>query len=153
MDTDGGEQIKKLAALHRSLISRLKDSVLQAAFDLNAAIADRVQNDGLSDTGAPFGTYAISTQRAKTRKRHDRTPFPLINFTDTGQMFNSVMPDIKQEGDTLVITLAAHGQDNVDKMGYMVDKFGSIIKPNKQELQDAVNDILKRMHKIINTSL
>lgn len=153
MATDGSEQINRLAALHKTLIARLKDSVLQAAFDLNAAIADRVQNDGLDDTGSPFGMYKQSTQKTKVRKRHDRSPFPLVNFTDTGQMFNSVKPDIKREGDTLVVTLSAHGQDNVDKMGYNVDRFGSIIKPSKAELQDAVNDILKRMQKIISASL
>lgn len=143
----------RLAALHKTFITKLKNSVIQAAFDLNAAIADRVQNDGVNDTGSPFGMYKQSTRRAKERKGHDRSPFPLVNFTDTGQMFNSVKPDIKTTGDVITITLSAHGKDNEDKMGYNVDRFGTIIKPSKQELENAITDIITRMKKIINTSL
>ena len=97
-----------------------------------------------------FGTYAYSTQKIKKRKGHDLTPFPHVNFTDTGQMFNDIKPQIlKVTSDSITIRIAPDKTENMTKLEDNVDRFGEILKLSKQERQDIEDDMNEAVTKKI----
>lgn len=150
----GTPQIERLAKVQKDFARMVVRATMQVANDLNAKIADRVQNEGKNAEGEDFGTYATMTQAIKKKKGHDRSPFPQINFTDTGQMFNSIRPVIKSRNkDEIVIEISANGSFNEFKMEKNVDRFGTIIEASPDELKEAFEDVGLKFGNILNSNL
>lgn len=139
---NGSPQIERLAKARINFAKLAVKAVMQVAIDLNAKIADRVQNEGKNAEGEDFGTYATMTQEYKKKKGHDLAPFPQVNFTDTGQMFNSIRPEIKKQSNSeIVVEISAHGAFNKFKMDKNADRFGTIIEASPDELKEAFEDV------------
>lgn len=150
--TNGENAIKRLGFVRNSIGRIVVDEIVQFASDLNASIQDRVINEGLDADGGNFGTYAAMTKRAKERKRHTQTPYPSINFVDTGQMLNSVRPKIeKVSNDKVVVSIGANGPANINKMKYNVKRFGTIIEPNDKEFSTTSDDLMTRINRKLNS--
>ena len=137
---------EQIANKFRFIINNLNKiivtEVMSVANDANAVITKRVQGTGKNDAGSDFGTYAYSTQKIKKRKGHDLPPFPHVNFTDTGQMFNDIKPQIlKVTSDSITIRIAPDKTENMTKLEDNVDRFGEILKLSKQERQDIEDDM------------
>ena len=145
---------EQIANKFRFIINNLNKiivtEVMSVANDANAVIAKRVQGTGKNDAGSDFGTYAYSTQKIKKRKGHDLTPFPHVNFTDTGQMFNDIKPQIlKVTSDSITIRIAPDKTENMTKLEDNVDRFGEILKLSKKERQDIEDDMNEAVTKKI----
>ena len=138
-----------LAKLPEALV---KESIILAS-DINATIADRVQNDGLNADGGTFGDYAASTRKKKKKKGQTSSPYPLINFTDTGLMFANIKPTVERKGTKVVITLKASNKAEIDKLRWNTDRFGEILEASKDEQDQLKKDIEKRYRKLLKSFL
>ena len=138
-----------LAKLPEALV---KESIILAS-DINATIADRVQNDGLNADGGTFGDYAASTRKQKVKKGQTSSPYPLINFTDTGLMFSNIKPTVERKGTKVVITLKASNKAEIDKLRWNTDRFGEILEASKDEQDQLKKDIEKRYRKLLKSFL
>ena len=100
---NGRSTIRKIDNALAKLPEALVKEALTLASDINATIADRVQNDGLNADGGTFGDYAASTRKQKVKKGQTSSPYPLINFklrwnTDR---FGEILEASKDEQDQL----------------------------------------------------
>ena len=138
-----------LAKLPEALV---KESIILAS-DINATIADRVQNDGLNADGGTFGDYAASTRKQKVKKGQTSSPYPLVNFTDTGLMFANIKPTVERKGTKVVITLKASNKAEIDKLRWNTDRFGEILEASKDEQDQLKKDIEKRYRKLLKSFL
>ena len=138
-----------LAKLPEALV---KESIILAS-DINATIADRVQNDGLNADGGTFGDYAASTRKQKVKKGQTSSPYPLINFTDTGLMFANIKHSVELKGTKVVITLKASNKAEIDKLRWNTDIFGEILEASKDEQDQLKKDIEKRYRKLLKSFL
>lgn len=150
MATDNGTAIiRKLDKAIANIQNGIVKEVLTIASDLNATIADRVQNDGENADGGSFGTYSPYTQKIKRAKQHTQSPFPLINFTDTGLMFANIKPTVERKGDIITVTIKASNKDEIDKLRKNTNRFGKIIEASKDEQLDIKSDIKIRVRKLL----
>ena len=157
MASDNGRStIRKIDNALAKLPEALVKEALTFALSINAAIADRVQNDGLNASGTLFGTYAPSTQKAKIKSGRKAPNFPIINFTDYGNMFSDIkanIDDVKRVGTKVVIKLAPTNKENIDKLRWNVDRFGEILEASQGEQDALKKDIEKRYRKLLKSFL
>ena len=150
---NGRSTIRKIDNALAKLPEALVKEALTLASDINATIADRVQNDGLNADGGTFGDYAASTRKQKVKKGQTSSPYPLINFTDTGLMFSNIKPTVERKGTKVVITLKASNKAEIDKLRWNTDRFGEILEASKQEQDNFKKDIEKRYRKLLKSFL
>lgn len=154
MASDNGRStIRKIDNALAKLPEALVKEALTLASDINATIADRVQNDGLNADGGTFGDYAASTRKQKVKKGQTSSPYPLINFTDTGLMFSNIKPTVERKGTKVVITLKASNKAEIDKLRWNTDRFGEILEASKDEQDQLKKDIEKRYRKLLKSFL
>ena len=154
MASDNGRStIRKIDNALAKLPEALVKEALTLASDINATIADRVQNDGQNTDGGTFGDYAASTRRQKVKKGQTSSPYPLINFTDTGLMFANIKPTVERKGTKVVITLKASNKAEIDKLRWNTDRFGEILEASKEEQDNFKKDIEKRYRKLLKSFL
>ena len=154
MASDNGRStIRKIDNALAKLPESLVKEALTLASDINATIADRVQNDGLNADGGTFGDYAASTRKQKVKKGQTSSPYPLINFTDTGLMFANIKPTVERKGTKVVITLKASNKAEIDKLRWNTDRFGEILEASKDEQDQLKKDIEKRYRKLLKSFL
>jgi len=121
--------------------------VLQLAADVNALRKSRVINDRVDHTGQSFGTYAPDTQAQKVKAGRDRSTggnplfdsgfgsldFPNYNFTDTGEMWRSVVPQLKQAtANEIIVRIQARGEKET-VMEILEAKYGPINQLSEAE--------------------
>lgn len=150
---NGRSTIRKIDNALAKLPEALVKEALTLASDINATIADRVQNDGLNADGGTFGDYAASTRKQKVEKGQTSSPYPLINFTDTGLMFANIKPSVERKGTKVVITLKASNKAEIDKLRWNTDRFGEILEASKEEQDNFKKDIEKRYRKLLKSFL
>jgi len=150
---NGRSTIRKIDNALAKLPEALVKEALTLASDINATIADRVQNDGLNADGGTFGDYAASTRKQKVKKGQTSSPYPLINFTDTGLMFSNIKPTVERKGTKVVITLKASNKAEIDKLRWNTDRFGEILEASKDEQDQLKKDIEKRYRKLLKSFL
>ena len=150
---NGRSTIRKIDNALAKLPEALVKEALTLASDINATIADRVQNDGLNADGGTFGDYADSTRKQKVEKGQTSSPYPLINFTDTGLMFANIKPTVERKGTKVVITLKASNKAEIDKLRWNTDRFGEILEASKDEQDQLKKDIEKRYRKLLKSFL
>ena len=154
MASDNGRStIIKIDNALAKLPEALVKEALTLASDINATIADRVQNDGLNADGGTVGDYAASTRKQKVEKGQTSSPYPLINFTDTGLMFANIKPTVERKGTKVVITLKASNKAEIDKLRWNTDRFGEILEASKDEQDQLKKDIEKRYRKLLKSFL
>ena len=81
------------------------------------------------------------------------SPYPLINFTDTGLMFSNIKPTVERKGTKVVITLKASNKAEIDKLRWNTDRFGEILEASKDEQDQLKKDIEKRYRKLLKSFL
>lgn len=150
MASDNGRSVlRKLDNAIANIQQGIVKEVISLAADINATIADRVQNDGENADGGHFGTYTPYTQKVKRAKNHTSGPFPLINFTDTGLMFSNIRPTVKRNGNIVTVTISASNKAEIDKLKHNTDRFGQIIEASKDEQSDLKKDIKSRVGQLL----
>ena len=150
---NGRATIRRIDNALAKLPEALVKEALTLASDINATIADRVQNDGLNADGGTFGDYATSTRKQKVKKGQTSSPYPLVNFTDTGLMFANIKPTVERNGDKVVITIKASNKAEIDKLRWNTDRFGDILETSEDEQDALKKDIDKRYRKLLKTFL
>lgn len=150
---NGRSTIRKIDNALAKLPEALVKEALTLASDINATIADRVQNDGQNADGGTFGDYAASTRKQKVKKGQTSSPYPLVNFTDTGLMFANIKPTVERKGTKVVITLKASNKAEIDKLRWNTDRFGEILEASKDEQDQLKKDIEKRYRKLLKSFL
>lgn len=138
---------------------------LTAGQDASALAIERVQNTGQSAVGGIFGIYAglnegvrvkdRSTARQKVLKGHTRTPYPSINFTDTGDMFRSTAPRLgRVTATTVEVIIEPADADRREVMAFHNERFennkGKIVALNENEQQILQEDHLQGVIDFIN---
>lgn len=145
------EATQRLRNCIRELSTQTAKVILIAASDMDASIQRRVRGSAIDDSGNPFGIYSAKTQAIKRRSGRKSASFPLINFEDTGRMWNNTKPTIiSEDAHSAKVEIKPQQSGEQEKMIKNVERFGLIIRPNKDELADAKRAIKAGITKIIN---
>ena len=146
---NGAQAIRNLDRLLVEFPAHLAREVVKVAFDYTALAKKRVQGSGLDEDEKPFGIYADSTQKYKERKNRTSTPFPYVNFTDTGAMLRNTRPVVEEiTKDQVVVRIAPTVNREIDKMRHLEESFGGIMKPTKKEKNLISRNIVFRINKL-----
>lgn len=137
---------EKLKLFSEEWQNKRTEIALKASFTQINIAKQRVIDTGQSSKGTPFGTYAQSTQRFKQRTgRRSTTSFPLINFSQTGEMWRKILPQITDvTGDSVTIKAEPVSGDRKKVFGIHNKRFedskGNLVALNKEEADNLAND-------------
>jgi len=126
--------------------------IMDAVFSANAIAKRRVIDDRQNVNGTSFGIY--SKAYLKKRIKEGKGSDPRINFSYTGQMWQSTQPVIKSSNDEEVrVHIAPLRPDRNLVMGYHDKKYGEIIELSTKEIDELTGDFMSGVQDHMNKTL
>ena len=137
-----------------NFIPTLEDATEAAGAGYVASLLRRVQFKGENSNKKKLGTYAKSTARRK-KKKGQQSQF--INLTDTFEMLRSIdVRDIKTSEDSLSFRVSPDDKvrddakvTNKELMKIQEERFGPIMQPTEEELENIKDDYLDSFERLI----
>ncbi len=143
------EFINRLQAVRDEIIKNRPDNIQRIASDVLALTKRRIQQRGENSEGEQFEAYdPIYAIKGRSDQGYQNQ---IVDFTRTGQMFNSIraFPVSSNDAETIVEVKASR-QSEQDKLDGQFAKRGNILLPNSDEIEFATQANDERVQNELN---
>lgn len=141
--------IRRLESAQRQLPTEAMKQAVIAAEESTAVIQRRIQSTGTSSTGDPFIDYTPQYKKRKIKQGRYRG---VVDYTNTGRMWNNTGVVEKQVGKKSTVKVGGRSKETVDKLKGNTEYRGEVLAlaKNEQALIKQVyfqhmEDVLKRL--------
>jgi len=142
------EYIREVQRVRAQLREERPKEVLRIAFDLIQDVKRRIQQSGQNYEGSPFEDY--NPVYAKYGRREKGYQAEYVDFTRTGRMWASVIPEITSNTATETeVTIRSSNAGDQVKIDGAERKRGNILRPNDQEIETARLANIDRIERIL----
>ena len=134
--TNISELIERFKAAREAIIKNRPDNIQRIASDTLALTKRRIQQTGQDFEGQQFEAYnPIYAVKGRKELGYQNR---IVDFTRTGQMFNSIkaFPVSSNDSETIVEVRASRDSEQ-DKLDGQFKKRGNILLPNSDEIEFA----------------